>query len=161
YTDAPHELEAHLRTRTPQWAEKITGCSAATIEEFARLVGSTKRAFFRLGYGFSRSRNGPVNMHAACCIPAVTGAWLYEGGGAFHNNAAIYHIDKSMIEGAELRDPSVRMLDQSRIGAILCGDREALKDGPPVTALLIQNTNPVSVCPDQETVKRGFVRDDL
>ena len=33
--------------------------------------------------------------------------------------------------------------------------------GPPVDALLIQNTNPVSVAPDQEVVKRGFARDDL
>ena len=27
-----------------------------------------KRAYFRLGYGFSRSRNGAANMHAASCI---------------------------------------------------------------------------------------------
>ncbi|HXF89082.1 MAG TPA: molybdopterin oxidoreductase family protein [Xanthobacteraceae bacterium] len=161
YTDAPRELEAHLHTRTPEWAAKITGCPAETIEEFARLVGSTKRAFFRLGYGFARSRNGPVNMHAACCIPAVTGAWLYEGGGAFHNNADIYHWNKSLIEGLDARDRSIRMLDQSRVGAILCGEREALKGGPPVTAMLIQNTNPLSVCPDQEMVKRGFAREDL
>jgi anaerobic selenocysteine-containing dehydrogenase len=161
YTDAPRELEAHLRTRTPDWAAKITGCPAGTIEEFARLVGSTKRAFFRLGYGFARSRNGPVNMHAATCIPAITGAWLYEGGGAFHNNSDIYHWNKSLIEGLDVRDRSIRMLDQSRVGAILCGDRDALKGGPPVTAMLIQNTNPVSVCPDQETVKRGFAREDL
>jgi anaerobic selenocysteine-containing dehydrogenase len=53
------------------------------------------------------------------------------------------------------------MLDQSRIGAVLTGDREALFDGPPVTALLIQNTNPISVAPDQEVVKRGFAREDL
>jgi anaerobic selenocysteine-containing dehydrogenase len=51
--------------------------------------------------------------------------------------------------------------DQSRIGSILCGDPAALKGGPPVAALLIQNTNPVSVCPDQEMVKRGFAREDL
>ena len=31
----------------------------------------------------------------------------------------------------------------------------------PVTALLIQNTNPVSVAPEQDKVKRGFARDDL
>ncbi|HEX3858024.1 MAG TPA: molybdopterin oxidoreductase family protein [Pseudolabrys sp.] len=161
YTDCPRELEAHVRTRGPAWASEITGCPVETIEEFARLVGATKRAFFRLGYGFARSRNGPVNMHAATCIPAVTGAWLHEGGGAFHNNADIYQIDKSMIEGSELRDRSVRMLDQSRAGAILTNDREALFGGPPVTAMLIQNTNPVSVCPDQEVVKRGFAREDL
>ena len=161
YTDAPHELEQHLRSRDPEWAARITGCAAETIEDFARLVGERKRAYFRLGYGFSRSRNGAVNMHAASCIAAVTGAWRYEGGGAFHNNGAIFHLDNSLIEGSDLRDPLIRMLDQSRIGPILAGDREALLGGPPVTALLIQNTNPVSVAPDQETVKRGFGRDDL
>jgi len=161
YTDAPHELAAHLRTRDPQWASRITGCPVETIETFARLVGERRRAYFRLGYGFSRSRNGALNMHAASCIAAVTGAWRHEGGGAFHNNGAIFHFDNSLIDGSDLRDPAIRMLDQSRIGAVLTGDADALRGGPPVTAMLIQNTNPVSVAPDQETVKRGFGRDDL
>jgi anaerobic selenocysteine-containing dehydrogenase len=161
YTDAPHELAEHLRARDPQWASRITGAPVETIEAFARLVGENKRAYFRLGYGFSRSRNGATNMHAASCIAAVIGAWRYEGGGAFHNNGAIFHLDATLIEGTDLRDASIRMLDQSRIGAILTGDHDALLGGPPVTAMLIQNTNPVSVAPDQETVKRGFARDDL
>ncbi len=161
YTDAPRELAEHLRTRGPEWASPITGCPAATIEAFARLVGETKRAYFRLGYGFSRSRNGVANMHAASCIAAVTGAWRYEGGGAFHHNDAIFHLDKSLIEGKDAADPSIRMLDQSRIGAILTGDKDALRGGPPVTAMLIQNTNPVAVAPEQDAVKRGFARDDL
>jgi anaerobic selenocysteine-containing dehydrogenase len=161
YTDAPRELEAHVRTRDPQWASAITGAPVETIEAFAALIGERKRAYFRLGYGFARSRNGAVSMHAASCIPSVTGAWQYEGGGAFHNNADIYHWDKTMIEGLDVRDASVRMLDQSRIGAILTGEKEALRNGPPVTALLIQNTNPMSVAPDQTQVKRGFAREDL
>jgi len=161
YTDVPSELESHLRERGPDWAARITGCDVATIEQFARLVGERRRAYFRLGYGFSRSRNGAVNMHAASCIAAVSGAWRHEGGGAFHNNGAIYHWDKTMIEGLDARDPSIRVLDQSRIGPILCGDTAALMGGPPVTALLIQNTNPMSIAPDQERVKRGFARDDL
>jgi anaerobic selenocysteine-containing dehydrogenase len=161
YTDVPHELEAHLLARTPAWASRITGCDVATIEAFAQLIGERKRAFFRLGYGFSRSRNGAANMHAASCIAAVTGSWLLEGGGAFHANADIYHLDKTMIEGLDVLDPAVRMLDQSRIGAILEGDEEALAGGPKVTALFIQNTNPLSVAPEQERVKRGFAREDL
>ncbi|MCP8939373.1 molybdopterin oxidoreductase family protein [Alsobacter sp. SYSU M60028] len=161
YTDAPADLEEHLRTRTPEWASAITGLSVAEIEAFARLVGTTKRTFFRLGYGFSRQRNGAVNMHAASCIAAVTGAWQYEGGGAFHNNGAIYHWRKSLIEGLDVMDPSTRRLDQSRVGRILTGDREALFDGPPVKAMLIQNTNPASVAPEQGLVKKGFARDDL
>jgi anaerobic selenocysteine-containing dehydrogenase len=161
YTDAPRDLADHVREKSPQWASRITGCDVATIEAFAQLVGATKRAYFRLGYGFARSRNGAANMHAASCIPAVTGAWLHEGGGAFHINADIYHWNKSMIEGHDARDRSVRMLDQSRIGAILCGDADALAGGPPVEALIVQNTNPLSVAPDQERVKRGFAREDL
>src|SRR5579884_867847 len=161
YTDAPCELAAHLQSRGPEWAAKITGCPAETIETFARLVGATKRTYFRLGYGFSRSRNGAFNMHAASCIATITGAWRYEGGGAFHNNSDIFRLDKALIEGTDVRDPAIRMLDQSRIGPILTGDAEALQGGGPVTALLIQNTNPMAVAPDQEKVKRGFARDDL
>ena len=161
YTDAPRELQAHLQTRDPTWASAITGTPVDTIEEFAKLIGERKRAFFRLGYGFSRSRNGAANMHAALCIPAVTGAWQLEGGGAFHINADIYKLDKTLIEGLDVRDRNVRMLDQSRIGAILTGDAQALAGGPPVTAMIVQSTNPLSVAPDQNKVKRGFARDDL
>jgi len=36
-----------------------------------------------------------------------------------------------------------------------------MKGGPPVRAMLIQNTNPLAVAPHQEKVRRGFSRDDL
>ena len=161
FTDVPDELERHLKSRTPEWATKITGVPVAEIEEFARLIGTTPRTFFRLGYGFARQRNGSVNMHAASCIAAVMGSWRHEGGGAFHTNGAIYHWDKTMVEGLDVLDPDIRLLDQSRIGAILTGDAEALHHGPPVTAMLIQNTNPMMVAPDLNKVHAGFARDDL
>ena len=154
-------MEAHLQTRDPSWASAITGLSVESIEAFAALVGSTKRTFFRLGYGFSRQRNGAANMHAALCVPTVTGAWAHEGGGAFHSNSGIFKLDKTMIEALDARDESVRRLDQSRVGAALTGESEALKGGGPVKAMLIQNTNPLAVAPDQEKVRRGFARDDL
>ncbi len=161
YTDDPAGLEAHLKTRTPEWASAISGVPAAEIEAFARLVGTTKKTFFRLGYGFARQRNGAVNMHAAASIAAVTGCWQYEGGGAFHNNGAIYHLDRRLVEGNGMADPAIRHLDQSQVGRILTGDAEALRNGPPVTAMLIQNTNPANVCPEQRLVRQGFLRDDL
>lgn len=157
-TDA---LEAHLKTRGPAWAAALTGLSEAEIEAYARLVGTTARAFFRIGYGVSRTRNGAVNMHAVASIPVVSGAWQHAGGGAVHSVSGIYGWDKTMIEGLDARDSSVRALDQSRIGAILTGDPAALADGPQVKALFIQNTNPMAVAPDQEQVRAGFARDDL
>jgi anaerobic selenocysteine-containing dehydrogenase len=161
YTDCPAELETHLASRDPAWAAGVTGLSVEDIETFARLVGTTKRSFFRLGYGFTRQRNGAVAMHAALCIPAVTGAWQYEGGGAFHSNSGIYRWNKTVIEGLDRIDPSVRLLDQSQIGRVLTGDGVALRHGRPVEALLIQNTNPVTVAPEGDLVRRGFARDDL
>jgi anaerobic selenocysteine-containing dehydrogenase len=161
YTDCPRELQAHLGTRTPEWASHITGLTVAEIETFARMVGTTPRTYLRLGYGFARSRNGAHNMHAASCIAAVTGAWANEGGGAFHNNGAIFHWNKTLIEGLDALDNNVRVLDQSRIGDVLTGNPKDLGEGPPVTALFIQNTNPVQVAPEQRKVKAGFARDDL
>ncbi|MFO1111732.1 MAG: molybdopterin oxidoreductase family protein [Bradyrhizobium sp.] len=161
YTDCPDELEAHLETRTPEWASAICGVPVAEIEAFARAVGTTKRTFFRLGYGFTRSRNGATQMHAALCIPAVTGAWQYEGGGAFFNNYALWHFNESLIEGHDALDHNTRWLDQSKIGRILTGDSGALQGRGPVKAMLIQNTNPVTVAPEQDLVRRGFAREDL
>lgn len=161
YTDCPREFEQHLRTRDPTWASAITGLSEAEIVAFAHLVGQNKRTYFRMGYGFARQRNGAVAMHAAMCVPTVTGAWQYEGGGALHTNSSIFHWDKTLIEGLDARDSSIRMLDQSQIGEILTGDKNALLTDVPVRAMLIQNTNPMSVCPNQELVKKGFAREDL
>ena len=161
YTDDPRGLEVHLATRTPEWAAALTGLSVAQIEAFAHLVGNRKRTFFRLGYGFSRQRNGATNMHAASCIGAVTGAWLLEGGGVFHNNGAIYKWRQPLIDGSDVIDKDVRMLDQSQVGAVLCGDPGVLAGGPPVKAMLIQNTNPMSIAPDQNRVRKGFAREDL
>ncbi|MFL5259406.1 MAG: molybdopterin-dependent oxidoreductase [Hyphomicrobiales bacterium] len=161
YTDAPRELEAHLKSRSPEWAAPICGLSAAEIEDFARLIGTTKRTYIRLGYGFTRSRNGSVNMHAVTSIAAVTGAWQYEGGGCLHSNSGMYKWNKTLIEGLDVRDEKVRMIDQCRIGPALLGDPSDLAGGPPVTAMLVQNTNPASVAPDQTKVKQGLAREDL
>jgi len=161
HTDAPEALAEHVSSRTPEWAAAITGLSVQAIVEFARLFGSTKRSYIRAHHGFSRSRNGAVNMHAVTSLVAVTGAWQHKGGGALYGNVAIYPIDRTLIEGLEMQDMSVRALDQSRLGAILTGDSEALKGGPPVTALLVQNTNPAMVCPDLHKVHEGLAREDL
>ncbi len=161
YTDCPDELAAHVKTRTPQWAAEITGLPAETIVEFARLYGRSKASFIRCHHGFSRSRNGAANMHAVASLPAVTGAWQHKGGGALYGHSGIYPLDRTLIEGTDVMDLRIRDLDQSRLGPILTGDRDALKGGPPVTALLIQNTNPAMVCPELHKVHAGLAREDL
>ncbi|MCM0022136.1 MAG: molybdopterin-dependent oxidoreductase, partial [Tagaea sp.] len=161
YTAGAAELEAHVADKTPEWAESACGVPADTIRDFARLYGSTKRAYLRLGYGFARHRNGASSMHAAASLAAITGAWRHEGGGALYAQSSIYGLDKTLIEGLDRRDMKVRALDQSRIGPILTGDKRDLGDGPPVTALFVQNTNPMNVAPELAKVREGFLREDL
>lgn len=161
YSDVPDEFEKHLKNKTPEWAAAITGVAAHSIEAFARLYGSTKKSFIRVGHGMTRSRNGAHNMHAVTCLPVVTGAWLVEGGGALYGQSGLAKLDKTLIEGHDVAQDGVRTLDQSRISEILNGEADALLNGPLVKALFIQNTNPLAVAPDTSQVRKGFMRDDL
>ena len=115
------EFEAHLVDKTPEWAAAITGIPAQRIVDFAHLYGRTEKAFIRVGYGFSRSRNGSQQLHAVTCLPTVTGKWPVRGGGAFYNNRDIYAgtFDQTLIQGLDVKNPAVRMLDMSRIGPVL------------------------------------------
>ena len=161
HTDCPEDLEEHLASRGPAWASDLTGLSIEAIEGVAALFGRAKAPWIRFGFGFTRSRNGAAVMHAASCVPVVKGAWQHAGGGGLYNMGDLYHWDKSVIEGTDVMDPATRLLDQSRIGPILTHDPADLEGGPPVTALLIQNTNPMCIAPDLGKVHAGFARDDL
>ncbi len=161
YTDFSPAVEAHLAVRTPQWAADITGLTVEEIVAFARLYGGTQASYLRVGYGFTRQRNGSAAMHAVSCLPAASGAWRHRGGGALYGHSGIYGLNTAFLNGLDAGTPSARLLDMSRLGAVLAGDRRDLGDGPPVTAMLVQNTNPAVVAPESARVRAGLLRDDL
>ncbi|MDE0060506.1 MAG: molybdopterin oxidoreductase family protein [Defluviicoccus sp.] len=161
YADCPGALEDHLQTRGPGWAARITGLSVDEIEAFAALYGRTDRAYMRVGYGFTRSRNGAANMHAVTSIPTVAGKWRHPGGGALYSNAELFPVDFTLIRGLDAMDKSTRVLDQARIGPVLAGDPRDGTDRHPVKAMFIQNTNPMMVAPETRKVREGFLREDL
>ncbi|MDR2111708.1 MAG: molybdopterin oxidoreductase family protein [Candidatus Accumulibacter sp.] len=161
HTDFSPAVEAHLASRGPRWAAAITGLSVEEIAAFARLYGSTRASFLRAGHGFTRQRNGAAAMHAVSCLPAVTGAWQARGGGALYGQAALYGLDRRFLYGLDQPVPTARSLDMAAIGRALTGEKAALRDGPKVAAMLIQNTNPAVVAPESAVVRRGFLREDL
>ena len=161
YTENWRELKEHLKDKTPLWAEKISGVKAEQIECVAKTIGEVDRTYIRIGYGFARSRNGPSQVHAVASIAAVSGKFRYLGGGAFWSNRNVYKWNKTIVEGLDLLDPETRVLDMSRIGPVLTYEDAEVRRGPPVTAMLIQNTNPAAVAPDTHRVLRGFKREDL
>lgn len=160
YTSDAERLEAHVATRGPAWAATITGLSVAEIEAFAALYGSTRASFLRLGYGMTRGANGAVNLHAVSCLPAITGAWAHKGGGACQSLSGAFPIKLDLVEALDIPE-TTRQLDMCEIGPILTGDAAALKGGPAVTAMIVQNSNPAAVAPESGLVWRGLAREDL
>ncbi|MEI7431384.1 MAG: molybdopterin-dependent oxidoreductase, partial [Betaproteobacteria bacterium] len=139
----------------------ITGLSVEEIVAFARLYGSTQRSYLRVGYGFTRQRNGAAAMHAVSCLPAVSGAWAHPGGGALFGNSGLYKLNTQFTYGLDTGVTPARLLDMGRLGAVLERDPRDIGNGPPVTAMLIQSTNPAVVAPESARVRRGLLRDDL
>ena len=132
HADCPAELEAHLATRGPGWAAAITGLPTEQIEAFARLYGTTQRAFIprRLRL-HPAAATAPPTWHAVTCLPTVCGTWQHEGGGATWSQRGIYGWDKTLIEGLDHRDKTIRELDMSRIASVLTGDAEGAVRRPP------------------------------
>ena len=108
YTDCPAEFEAHLATRTPEWAASITGLEVEQIVAFARLYGQTPRSFLRVGYGFARARNGAANLHAVTALrgrsPAPGGTAAAARSGR-ERRRPMYGIDQTLIKGLDALKP--------------------------------------------------------
>ena len=69
----------HLEKKTPDWASSITGIKRRhrTIRKITRKQSAN---YFRLGYGFTRQKNGASNMHAVAFtsnfrVLEVQGRW--------------------------------------------------------------------------------------
>jgi len=161
YTDFSDLTAAHLKSRTPQWAAAITGLTEKEIIDFAHLYGKNKKSYIRLGFGFTRHRNGSAAMHAVSCLPAITGSWQYRGGGALYYHGAIYKLNTRRLFGLDTAPPPARYLDMGRIGAVLNQHPRDIQDGPPVAVMLIQSTNPAVVTPETKLVHQGLLREDL
>ncbi len=161
HTDFDASVEEHLKCKTPEWAANITGLNKQQITDLARICANTQRVFIRIGVGMSRSRNGAVNVHALSCIPSMLGNWNKPGSGALLMTSGNFNLDKSLISGVDVNHTQARMLDMCQLGAILEGNKVALKNGPPVMAMIMQNTNPAVVNPNLARVHQGLKRKDL
>jgi len=157
-----HTLGAdQLRERVREWpaerAAPITGLPATTIEAFAREYATTRPAALRINYGLNRHAGAGMAVRTIACLPAVVGAWRDVGGGILLSTSGAFPVRGARLEGAELIRPDTRTLNMSEIGRVLNDASLA----PPVKAIFVYNSNPVAVAPESESVRRGFLREDL
>ncbi|MBU0501191.1 MAG: molybdopterin-dependent oxidoreductase [Gammaproteobacteria bacterium] len=74
------ELKAHYQSYTPEWAEKLSGVPAATIERIAREFATTKPATTYTYRGPAKHLYGSYNEKACMMLPIMTGNIETRGG---------------------------------------------------------------------------------
>lgn len=152
------DLKSRAQDFTPDKVSTITGLKPSIIEQLAHDYASIKPAFIRLNYGLQRHGGGGMAVRAITCLPGIIGAWKETGGGAFLSTSGMYPLKAAAaFERHDLIPKGTRAINMSLLADALSVNNLA----PPIKALVVYNSNPAAVCPDQSKVIRGLKRDDL
>ena len=156
--DGYDELLAVLAEHPLERCAEACGIEAETIARIGRDFASTQPALLRLGVGAQRHKGAPAAYRTIACLPALAGSWRHRGGGcSYIPTATASAISSHPLEGRDLLPHEVRRINMSQLGAALT-DPDL---DPPVKAMVVWNSNPASIAPDQTRVLEGLRRDDL
>jgi anaerobic selenocysteine-containing dehydrogenase len=150
------QLAAHVRDYPPERVAAITGLGREDIVRLARDYARTQPAFIRIGNGLQHHTNGGMAVRAIACLPALVGAWRYPAGGAIKSNHGYAQLnERARLRPDLLAGRTPRTINMNQLGWALT------EAEPPVYALIVYNSNPAIVAPDQQRVLAGLARDDL
>jgi anaerobic selenocysteine-containing dehydrogenase len=160
YTEGFEGLRQRVREWTPQRAAELTGLAAEEIAALAREYATTRPAVIRLNYGVQRSERGAAAVRTIAWLPALTGSWKDVGGGLQLSTSQAFHFNKEGLQRADLQEKALgrqaRLVNMAELGQALTA-----LENPPVKALVVYNSNPAAIAPNQNAVLRGMRRDDL
>lgn len=161
YTNGFEALKERVRSYDPERVAALTGIAKEDIVQLAREYATVRPAAIRLNYGVQRSEQGGAAVRAILALPAVTGSWREVGGGFQLSTSQAFQFARPALEMPELQQRSAlgreaRLVNMSELGKAL-----TRLDAPPVKAVVVYNSNPAGIAPNQNLVLRGFQRDDL
>ncbi|MBZ5606800.1 MAG: molybdopterin-dependent oxidoreductase [Acidobacteriia bacterium] len=161
YTDGFDALRKRAAEYPPERVESLTGLDRQDIVALAREYATTRPAAIRLNYGVQRSDRGGTAVRAISALPALIGSWREVGGGLQLSTTQAFQLNRAGLEMAELQQRSplgrpARIVNMAELGKALT----ELAD-PPVKALVVYNSNPAAIAPNQNLVLEGMQRDDL
>ena len=145
------------RRWTPDAAAEVCGVEATQIRQLATLYRDTSPAVICPGTGLERNQNGGSGLRAICALPALAGKFGVRGGGILLGASAAFPKTLARLQGEDFVAPNTRTLNIVTLGRDLLDAHLA----PPIHGLFIYNHNPLIVHPDQNTMKRALLRDDL
>ena len=146
---------------TPQKVSEWTGIDPPDIEALAREYATGRPAAIRLNYGVQRSERGGSAVRAILALPVVTGAWRDAAGGLQLTTSGAFELNKPAVQLPELERRSplgrpARTVNMAQLGRALTE-----LDNPRVQALVVYNSNPAAIAPNQTKVIAGLRRADL
>ncbi len=160
YTEGFDGLRDRVRGWTPQRAAELTGIAAEEIVQLAREYATTRPAVIRLNYGVQRSERGAMAVRTIALLPALVGSWKEIGGGIQLSTSQAFHLNRAGLEREDLQQKALgreaRLVNMTHLGRALTA-----LDNPPVKALVVYNSNPAAIAPDQNLVLAGLRREDL
>ena len=145
----------------PARVAALTGLTAEEIELLARDYATIKPAAIRVNYGVQRSDRGGSAVRAIAALPILTGAWRMAGGGLQLTTSGAFQLNTVGLERPDLQNASplgrpARLVNMSQLGHALCE-----LNHPPVKAMVVYNSNPATIAPNQTKVTEGLKRTDL
>lgn len=148
---------AQARQRSLGDSAAACGVPPEVIKELAAAYRDRAPAVICPGNGPERNQNGGSGLRAIFALPALAGKFGVRGGGLLQGASHAFPVNGARLEGADMIPAGTRTLNIVTLG-------KALLDpslDPPIKAVFIYNHNPVIVHPDQNTMKRALLREDL
>ncbi|WP_256978782.1 MULTISPECIES: molybdopterin-dependent oxidoreductase [unclassified Rhodococcus (in: high G+C Gram-positive bacteria)] len=152
------ELAERVQQYTPQWASEETGIPVDDIYTLAREYAQSQPAVIRIGVAIERSAGGGQSVRAISCLPSLVGAWRKPGGGILQLPLWAFPVNWPEFLQTDLQTPGTRVINLYQLGEALTG---GLNLDTPLKGLMVYNSNPVVVCPDQKRMIDGLSREDL
>jgi anaerobic selenocysteine-containing dehydrogenase len=161
YTNGFEELRELAKDYNPERVSALTGIASQDIVQLARDYATTRPAVIRVNYGVQRSDRGGAAVRAITALPALVGSWREPGGGLQLSTSQAFQFNRIGLEMPELQKRSplgreARIVNMSELGKALTE-----LDAPPVQAVVVYNSNPAAIAPNQNRVLRGLRRPDL
>lgn len=161
YTEGFDDLRKLAAQYPPERVSSLTGIDANEVETLAREYATTKPAAIRLNYGVQRSERGGSAMRAIAALPALTGSWRVAGGGLQLSTSQTFQLNRSGMMMPQLQMKSAlgreaRVINMTELGKALTEVSD-----PPVKAMVVFNSNPAAIAPNQNLVLKGLRREDL
>lgn len=161
YSHGFSELAVLASGYPPARVAHLTGLAESAIEALAQDIATIQPTAIRLNYGVQRSDRGGAAVRAIAALPVLTGAWRHAGGGLQLTTSGAFEFNTDALERPDLQYLSplgreARLVNMSRLGHALLELAE-----PQVRALIVYNSNPAAIAPNQTKVVAGLKREDL